>query len=148
VNADSTASNRVIIGKGDLQYYLRIHSLNWHFAEYHDTPSKGWEFTASPYSHGKWIHVCGVRNGSSQYLYVDGVCVDSSKTLMGDSDGTRTDTFNIDIGRKLQPDGSANLHFSGGIDEVRICTTARSADWIKLSYNNQCSDNHLVKFGN
>lgn len=148
INADSTASNRVIIGKGDLQYYLRIHNLNWHFAEYHDTPSKGWEFTSSPYSFGKWVYVCGVRDGTSQYLYVDGVCVDSSKTLMGDSDGTRTDTFDIDIGRKLQSDGTANLHFSGGIDEVRICTTARDAEWIKLSYSNQCNDNNLVKFDN
>jgi hypothetical protein len=148
VNADSTASNRVIIGKGDLQYYLRIHSLNWHFAEYHDTPSKGWEFTASPYSSGKWVYVCGVRSGTSQYLYIDGICVDSSITIMGDSDGTRTDTFNIDIGRKLLPDGSGSLHFSGIIDEVRICTTARSADWIKLCYYNQRKDDLLVKIGN
>jgi hypothetical protein len=149
VNSDSTASNRVIVGKGDLQYYLRIHSLNWHFAEFHDTPSKGWEFTSSPYSFGKWVYVCGVRNGSSQYLYIDGICVDSSITLMGESDGiTRTDTFNIDIGRKLLPDGSGSLHFSGGIDEVRICTSARSSEWIKLCYMNQQKNNRLVRFGN
>lgn len=147
VNSDSIAYNRVIIGKGDVQYYLRIHNFNWRFSEYHDTPAQGWQYTESPYSYGRWVHLYAVRNDTSQYLYVDGVCVDSSKIFDGGEE-PRDETFNVEIGRRLLPDGSGGLYFSGTLDEVRICTVARSSDWVKLSYMNQRSDDMLVVFGN
>lgn len=147
VNSDSIANNRVIVGKGDLQYYLRIHSLNWHFAEYHNSPSRGWEFTSSPYTFGKWVYLCGVRKDTAQYLYVDGVCVDSSKSIMSDNDGARNETFNLDIGHRLLPDGSDGLFFSGALDELRVCSTSRDNNWIRLCYMNQRNDNLLVSFG-
>lgn len=145
VNSDSVAYNRVIIGKGDVQYYLRIHNDNWHFAEYHDLPSTAWDFTAFPYSFGEWVHLCGVRNDTSHYLYVDGVCVDSVKKRMG-GDEPRNESFDVEIGRRLLPDRSDGLYFSGSIDEVRISGVARSGDWIKLCYMNQRKDDNLVRF--
>ncbi|MBN2037370.1 MAG: DUF2341 domain-containing protein [Chitinispirillaceae bacterium] len=147
VNADSLDYNRVILGKGDVQYYLRIHNSNWRFSEYRDLPEKGWEITEFPYSSGKWVHLYAVRNGTSQCLYVDGVCVDSSKTF-DSNDGSRMESFNVEIGRRLLPDGSDGLYFGGAIDEVRICTVARNPEWIKLNYMNQRKDDLLVRFGN
>ena len=147
VNSDSITYNRVIISKGDIQYYLRIHNFNWRFSEYHDLPSQGWEYTESPYTFGKWVHLCAVRNNTSQYLYVNGVCVDSSKTF-DDGEQPRSESFDVEIGRRLLPDGSDGLYFSGAIDEVRICGTARNGDWIRLCYMNQRTDDLLVRFGN
>jgi hypothetical protein len=39
-----------------------------------------------------------------------------------------------------------DFNFCGCIDEVRVCRTIRSADWIKLSYMNQRPDDRLVVF--
>jgi hypothetical protein len=124
---------------------LKIHNFNWHFAEYHDLTSPGWDYTAAPYSFRNWVHLYGVRDGKSQYLYVNGVCIDSTIVTMG---GTypRNESFNVEIGRRLLPDGSDGQYFKGTIDEVRICTVARSSSWIKLNYMNQRADNVLVQF--
>ncbi|MBN1127822.1 MAG: DUF2341 domain-containing protein [Chitinispirillaceae bacterium] len=146
VNADSLGYNRVILGKSDVQYYLRIHNSNWRFSEYRDLPEKGWEYAESPYSFGNWVHLFAVRNDTSHCLYVDGFCVDSSKMFDG-GEGSRMESFNVELGRRLLPDGSDGLYFSGAIDEVRICTVARTADWIRLSYMNQRKDDMLVRFG-
>lgn len=145
VTSDSVDYNRVIIGKGDVQYYLRIHNDNWHFASYRDLPLTEWSFTASPYSFGEWVHLCGVRNDTSQYLYVNGVCVDSVKKRMG-GDEPRNESFDVEIGRRVLPDGTDGLYFSGSIDEVRIDAAARDSAWIKLSYMNQQSDDRLITF--
>jgi hypothetical protein len=146
VNSDSITYNRVILGKGDVQYYLRIHNFSWRFSEYRDLPQKGWQYTESPYTFGKWVYVCGVRKDTSEYLYADGICVDSVKTFDSD-EGGRVESFNVEIGRRLLPDGSDGLYFSGTIDEARICTVARSRDWIRLNYMNQRTDDMLVRFG-
>jgi hypothetical protein len=39
-----------------------------------------------------------------------------------------------------------SYQFFGSIDEPRVCTVARSADWIRLSYMNQKSEDKLVVF--
>jgi len=147
VNSDSIDYNRVILGKGDMQYYLRIHDFNWRFSDYHSLPSTGWEFTESPYSFGKWVYLCGVRNDTNQYLYVNGVCVDSSK-IFDSNDGQRNESFDVELGRRLLPNGSDGLYFSGSIDEVRICNTARDNNWIRLCFMNQSKNDALVQFGN
>jgi hypothetical protein len=37
-------------------------------------------------------------------------------------------------------------YFGGKIDEVRVSSTALSADWIKLCYMNQKESDMLVRF--
>ncbi len=146
VNSDSVTSNRIVVCKGDLQYYLKVQNNNWRFSNYLDSPA-GWDFTEYPYSFGNWIHLYGVRDGAAQYLYVNGVCVDS--TISHDlNPDPRNESFDVEIGRRLLPDSSDGLYFSGVIDEVRICTKARNASWIKLTYMNQRKNDQLVLFDN
>ncbi len=105
VNSDSITENRHILSKGDVQYYLKIHNFNWHFAEYHENPVPWWGYTSSPYDIGRWVHLYGVRNGTSQYLYVNGVCVDSTIAVRSGTE-PRDESFDVEIGRRLLPDGS------------------------------------------
>jgi len=50
--------------------------------------------------------------------------------------------FDVNIGRN---DERPEQTFDGRIDEARISAAARSADWIKLSYENQRPDQTLVE---
>ena len=137
VNSDSINSNRTILSKSDVQYYLKIHGFKWHFAEYQSDPA-GWDFTEtdSSYSYRKWVYLCGVRNNDKQYLFVDGVCVDSTISHNHDT-LARDESFNVEIGRRIKSDGDDGQYFEGKIDEVRICTKARNTSWIKLSYESE-----------
>jgi hypothetical protein len=61
------------------------------------------------------------------------------------------DTINdFSIGRFMKeatyPANFGYCYFKGMIDEVRVSSIARSADWIKLSYMNQRSDDKLLQF--
>jgi hypothetical protein len=131
---------RMIVSKGDSQYNLEVMNNNdWEFAE--NENNIGWEVTNSPATAKKWTYVTGVRNGTSQYLYVDGVCTDSSIQIL--FPGTpRYTGFDIMIGKKVN---SPDYFFKGMIDEVRISDVALSADWIKLCYMNQKQNDALVK---
>jgi len=67
-------------------------------------------------------------------IYVDGKLDASSDVVM-----------NLPIKSKLWVGGWLNSYnFIGDIDEVRVSQTARSADWIKLEYENQKSLQTLV----
>lgn len=146
VNTDSIHSNRIIASKGDVQYYLKIHNRNWHFAEHDNDAVPGWHHTDYPYAFDNWVHLHGVQNGTSQYLYVNGVCVDSTTTRMGGEE-LRDESFDFEIGRRLLPDGSDGQYFRGRIDEVRASGVARDDTWIKLSYMNQKEADRLVVIG-
>jgi len=55
---------------------------------------------------------------------------------VGNSTYSSTQTWKI-IGGK--PDSSSWQYYSGGVDEVRFSSVARSAEWISTEYNNQNS---------
>ncbi|MDQ7814929.1 MAG: DUF2341 domain-containing protein [Patescibacteria group bacterium] len=87
-----------------------------------------------------WQYVVGTFDGSSMKFYLDGELLN-----------TRTDSFSIG-----DYDGSSGLSFgsswsdwsdwTGYLDEVRVASTTRSADWIKTEYNNQ-STSGVLAFG-
>jgi len=59
-----------------LAVWFTIHSdSTWEFFEYKD--GKGGNRQADPAIAGSWYNITGVRAGMHQYLYVNGVCVDS-----------------------------------------------------------------------
>jgi len=69
-------------------------------------------------------------------VYVDGVAATAVTTgwhFITITDTTGVNATDVDIGR------ASSEFFEGIIDEVRISNTARSAEWIKTSYNNQSS---------
>jgi len=47
-----------------------FHRIEWEFAEYAD--AAGWEMTTSHATEKVWTYVTGIRNGSNEYLYVNG----------------------------------------------------------------------------
>jgi hypothetical protein len=126
-----------VISKGNNQFGLQLNSGNeWEFVE---ANSRGWQSTAHPAGKAKWVHIVGVRNGISQSLYVNGLLVDNSITSI--TGANRNTTFEVNLGRNSQNNGS---FFSGQLDEVRISNVARSADWVRLNYENQKPHQTLV----
>ena len=82
---------------------------------------------------GQWHHAAGVYDGNSLKIYIDGQLTDSVVVS-----GTPTlNTNNLNIGRFQEGSSSALQFFDGKIDEVRIWNTGRSADDIRLSYDQQ-----------
>ena len=134
--------SQMILTKGWLQYFIHIGALNsFEFNEYVD--QTGWERTWTPAVEQEWHFVTGVRSGSTEYLFVDGVCVDSTPGMGYFSTDPRTTTDNLSIGRN--PAAPWNF-FKGKIDEARIMDKAPTAAWIKLCYMNQRQDDQLVEF--
>jgi hypothetical protein len=86
-----------------------------------------------------WVSVTGAYDGSSLRLYFNGVL-----EVNAPFSGTIVqNTRSVYIG-KLET--SPEQRFCGKIDEIRISKVARSAGWIKLSYENQRPDNGMVLF--
>ena len=139
---------QAIVFKSNAQYGLQIiPEKDWEFNTYIDKTQ--WEGSRSPASAGSWHAVVGVRNGRKQYLFVDGVCVDSALTAIpaiAPENTVRAYDKPLEIGHC--PDGGRNpdRFFNGLIDEVRISKIALSADWIKLCYMNQKDRDALVKW--
>jgi hypothetical protein len=139
-----------IVGKSNGQYFLKqqiaSRNGNWEFVEYHD--KSGWQITETPVTVKTWKYLTGVRDGDKQYLYLDGQLVNS--TIKPNYDSLpRTASDDVTIGRfqtfvKYENEGLC--FFDGKIDEVRISSVARSADWIKLCFMNQREDDRLAVF--
>lgn len=129
-----------IVSKGNQQYNLGIMASEWGFSVC--TSSGGWDESASAATSKAWIHLVGIRNGTLQYLYVNGNCVDSTIVNRYPS-FTRDTGYNLVIGSI--PDDSIYF-FSGIIDEVCISGVERDPAWIKLSYMNQKANDRLVTF--
>ncbi len=79
----------------------------------------------------EWVHVVHAYDGTKARLYVNGV--------LDNTDGSENmkipETSSFYIGGWNQVDGTYD--FVGDIDEVRISKVARSAEWIRLQYENQ-----------
>jgi len=157
VNADSIDSLwHVIASKGHEQYYLKYkcfgnQKATWEFVEFQD--QKGWDFCEdsipSAPGPGQWVHLAGVRNGTRQFLYVNGNCVDSTiSTQAGNYNRVTTDDFYVGRSARqvLIPGDEGWCYFSGSIDELRVVNRVLGPDWIRLAYMNQRADDALVQF--
>ena len=84
---------------------------------------------------GKWTHFAYTYNNSAGKLYINGVL-----------DSTASGALSLPspavmyLGRGWQ----GPYTFAGVMDEVRICQSARSANWVKLEYENQKALQTLV----
>jgi hypothetical protein len=88
-----------------------------------------------------WKYVVGVVNGANQYLYVDGVLANT--IITGGQSTGRIVSNSVTIGKLSE---SATRFFNGKIDEVRMSNVVRSADWIKLCYENQRPGSGFITF--
>jgi hypothetical protein len=99
-----------------------------------------------------WVHLTCVKKGSLQYLYCNGELVDETAAIYSHEGVVinRDTTDNFSIGRFMKepeyPTKFGYCYFKGMIDELRLSSITRSADWIRLSYMNQRSDDKLVQF--
>lgn len=145
-----------IAGKGHEQYYMQFKCFktkaSWEFVEFEH--QYGWEYsedsTPPAPGAGEWIYLTGVRTGTTQKFYINGVLViDTPKVMSGASyERNTTDDFSIgSFGRPVTiPYQQGWSYFHGKIDEVRVQNTVVTDDWIKLCYMNQKADDVLVKF--
>jgi hypothetical protein len=85
---------------------------------------------------GNWHYVTVMKTMSEKFLYIDGA-LDTSSAFSSATTNIEPLYF-----------GSENglwEFFQGFLDEVRISGTARSADWIKLCYENQRGGSTVVR---
>ena len=83
----------------------------------------------SPLAMSRWIHVVHTFKEGESRLYVNGVL-----------DGENNNGSPLDVrspARMYIGGWYDNYRFAGDIDEVRISKVTRSADWVKLQYENQ-----------
>jgi Concanavalin A-like lectin/glucanases superfamily/Domain of unknown function (DUF2341) len=146
---DSTS--HLIVGKGHQQYYLKQffapQGQEWEFTEF--LGGSVWQITSyTPAVAKSWKFLFGLREGNTQFLYLDGVLVNSNVST-GYANATRDTSNDVTIGRYLEYVTESNqgfAFFNGIIDEVRISNVSRSADWIKLCYMNQKEPDVLLKW--
>ena len=81
---------------------------------------------SAPVSSGQWSYCAVSFDGTSVRIYVDGVLK-----------GTQSAAFST--GTDAHAIGGAGFfsQWSGSLDEARLSSTARSADWIAAEYSNQ-----------
>ncbi len=90
---------------------------------------------------GKWHHVAGRYDKSGLRVFVDGVEKASySHTL------PLYYPFRKEFRMGVHGNGSNSFSFSGSLDEVQVSPIARSASWIKLSYESQRPGSTFLEF--
>jgi hypothetical protein len=144
----------LIVAKGYEQYFLRFtyfpsNSPLWEFSEFNQNNS--WQACTTMATSRKWTLLTGVRQGSRQLLYCNGVLVDNAPNSYLNNNLSRNTTYDLSIGKFLEVinlpnNNEGNCFFKGSIDEVRIISAAQSPDWVWLCYMNQRADDRLVVF--
>lgn len=90
--------------------------------------------TGAVVSAGVWTHVVATYGSNSWKLYVNG----SLNASASDATGPINNGAGYSIGTILV-NGSPAHFLNGNLDEYRLSSVARSADWILTEYNNQNS---------
>ena len=119
-----------------------------------DYPTSGTGTTTNEWLPGNatkhvWQHVVFSRittgaASSDMNIYVNGVLSNGTWSSSTSTGNVRSDATQIGIG--ASSDKTLNF-FKGLIDEVEISSVSRSADWVKLSYQNQQPSQTLVMPG-
>ncbi|MGB7568537.1 MAG: DUF2341 domain-containing protein [Chitinivibrionales bacterium] len=132
----------VFLSKGSAQYGLMVNKQNyWEF--YGGLSGYGVDTTTTaPATANVWTLITGVRNGMKQYLYVNGMAVDSTLSAEGANPNISSNFYDLVIGR--QSDDQSEW-FDGIVDEARVENNVRSPEWIRLCYQNQRSDQIMVQ---
>ncbi len=88
--------------------------------------------TAASYDDNKWHHVVAVKTGTSSLtLYIDGIPVGTDYAISAASTLANTDSLYMGI----DGDG-AGSPWLGSLDEIKIYPFARTADQVKVDFNN------------
>jgi len=145
IKVDSIAMDwKAIIAKGDDTYRLQCDSANktgYFNLTDSDTVNHGYEDLegSTKVDDQTWHLVVGTFDGSVMRLYIDGV-LESSRP---GSKPCLVNNLNLTIGNNQQ---RTSRFFAGMIDEVRVMNKTMNADWVKLCFMNQKSNDALVVF--
>ena len=116
------------------RFYILNNSLNLVFQA--NDPDK--VTSAGTVSANAWHHVVGTYDGATMKIYIDGAQDANTRAKTGNIDSVPPDENDVWIGHGDQPvDRPWSYEWEGDIDEVRISTIARGADWIATEFNNQ-----------
>jgi len=88
------------------------------------------------YTNNEWIHIIWMHTGGVLYIYNNGVL--GGSIIAGDIG---------DISNNLLMGRGYGQYFNGSIDEVRISSSARSAQYIETIYNSQSSTSTFYAIG-
>ncbi len=146
---------RTILSKGYRQYFLQVtqfpRSDLWQFSVFGDTSK--WIMSHTEAAEKQWVFLTAVRSGTEQDIYCNGELVVknavTSQVYSQPETYVRDTTDDFTIGRFFKEATfpvTGYCHYRGAIDEVRVCSVARGADWIRLCYMNQRSDDRLLRF--
>jgi autotransporter-associated beta strand protein len=99
--------------------------------------------TTSSWTAGTWYYLSYTWKNGADSLYINGSLQGS-----GVNTATITGSGNDEIGRSNYDANNlgAATYFNGTLDEFRIDSTIRSADWIRLCYENQKTDQTLISY--
>ena len=145
----STASGHKIVGlennqtgtaSGDFDRHLfigtdgKVYAGIWNSSTVYTTPS------TSALNDGKWHYVVGsfLDTGNVLKLYVDGTLnssITATSSYQSYTGYWRMGSYKLTGWITACSDG----YFTGTMDEVRVSSTIRNADWILTEYNNQYS---------
>ncbi|MBN1417238.1 MAG: DUF2341 domain-containing protein [Planctomycetes bacterium] len=93
---------------------------------------------------GAWMNWVIVRNTSSQsvFFYENGSQLGTAQSYTNDATGGASGTLTIGF-----PSSGAYGRWDGVLDEIRISSTKRDADWIATCYNNQNAPGSFITLG-
>ena len=137
VNLTNASNNQKVVGKTNSTYtsgyligvddglYPEIWDDDWQ--------NENHSFNAGSISSSQWTHLATTwKTGGNMIGYINGSEV---HTESAGSDDIDTNSGNLIIG--AAPWDPTTFEVTGTIDEVRISSEARSADWLETEYNNQ-----------
>ena len=88
------------------------------------------------YVAGAWYYLTGVATPTQSYVYVNGNYLGAS-AVYTNADQIRAKWIGVYANNQ-------SVNWFGGVDELRVENTIRSADWIKACYNNQMDSGAYV----
>jgi hypothetical protein len=94
-------------------------------------------------STGSWHHVAVAHSTSVVGLYYNGDSKAATTTVGDMTDTTSGHEDTVIVGAQ----SSNKRFFDGKMDELRVSSIVRSADWIKANYNNQMNTSGFLTFG-
>jgi hypothetical protein len=150
VNLTNASNDQKIVGKTnnvvcDRGYILGV--INGAlYPEIWNSTGGHYTFESGTISSGQWTHLAVTwTTGGNMIGYINGETPTGGSIPAGSTDiGTYTNPLYIGVA----PYNHSQYFVNGLIDEVRISSTARDADWIKTSFNNQSDttvgDGHFI----
>ncbi|MBB3054945.1 DUF2341 domain-containing protein [Mucilaginibacter gotjawali] len=130
INIDQKVmTNQSAAGNSSGGYKLGVYTNNYPETESGTAGDRGSTPFPTAFTTGTWHYIQGVYTGSTLSTYVDGSAYEVLSTTNNPSG---TNPFYIGVG-----EGGTQYYFNGIIDEARVSSTAKSADWIKAEYADQ-----------